>query len=379
MRTVAAAPAGLSLRRRRGPLTTRFARSPRPARRADTSSPGRQNGVYSDPTSSGLRWRFVYRRSDGTQTSKRGFSSQRAARDARRRLVEQVERREVRHTKETFGDYWHRWLERCRPYLEAGTWAGYEVNGRKRLVPAFGARSLGTLSVDDVRGVVVDVAEAVEAGEIAVKTVNNTLVTLVVCLNDAVEDGLIVANPALRVPRLPPAHIERDYLRLDEIPRYLDACSQFYRPLAELLTGSGLRISEALALRLSDVELETGGGVIVVYRSDKKGRVGSPKSDRFRCVEIGPGLGRVLGDQLARRGELDAGNAAAPLLFAMPVRVAKRSSGRWGSAAVGEAFHRNTVSRDWHKHALQDAGLRDMPLHALRHTAAAAWLAAGTR
>jgi integrase len=38
---------------------------------------------------------------------------------------------------------------------------------------------------------------------------------------------------------------------------------------------------------------------------------------------------------------------------------------------------RTTVSRDWHKHTLQNAALRDMPLHALRHTAAAAWLAAG--
>ncbi len=35
------------------------------------------------------------------------------------------------------------------------------------------------------------------------------------------------------------------------------------------------------------------------------------------------------------------------------------------------------VSRDWHKDALQDAALRDMPLHALRRTSAAAWLAAG--
>jgi integrase len=38
---------------------------------------------------------------------------------------------------------------------------------------------------------------------------------------------------------------------------------------------------------------------------------------------------------------------------------------------------RNTVSRDWHKHALEAAGLRDMPLHALRHTAAASWLLPG--
>jgi integrase len=38
---------------------------------------------------------------------------------------------------------------------------------------------------------------------------------------------------------------------------------------------------------------------------------------------------------------------------------------------------RNTVTRDWHKAALRDAGLRDMPLHALRHTAAATWLYCG--
>jgi len=89
-------------------------------------------------------------------------------------------------------------------------------------------------------------AEEVEAGELAAKTVNNALGTLVVCLNDAVKDGLIPTNPALRVQRLPPAHIERDDLRLDEVPLYLDACSEIHRPLAELLIGSGLRISEAL-------------------------------------------------------------------------------------------------------------------------------------
>ena len=33
------------------------------------------------------------------------------------------------------------------------------------------------------------------------------------------------------------------------------------------------------------------------------------------------------------------------------------------------------TAHDWHEWALQDAGLRDMPLHALRHTAATAWLA----
>jgi hypothetical protein len=85
------------------------------ARRFDTARFGRGGGVYPYETGRGIRWRFVYRRSDGTQTSKRGFASERAARDARRRLIEQVERGEVRHTKETFADYWERWLARASP------------------------------------------------------------------------------------------------------------------------------------------------------------------------------------------------------------------------------------------------------------------------
>jgi hypothetical protein len=76
-------------------------------------------------------------------------------------------------------------------------------------------------------------AEAVEAGEVAPKTVNNALGTLVVCLNAAVKDRVIAANPAIGVERLPRAHIERHYLRLQEISPYLDACLDVYRPLAE--------------------------------------------------------------------------------------------------------------------------------------------------
>jgi integrase len=345
--------------------------SPTP-RRADTAKQGRRDGIYSYATAAGVRWRFLYRRSDGTQTTKRDFTSERAARDARRRLVEQVARGEIRHTKETFGAYWDRWLAHRHPYLEPGTWSGYEIHGRKRLVPAFGGLTLSEITVDAVRSFAIEVAEASEAGQIAIKTANNALDTLAICLNDAVKDGLIVGNPALLVGRLPPAHIERDYLRLGEIPRYLEACSDLYRPLTETLVGSGLRISEALALRPADVELEPTGGRIVVYRSRKRSGLGSTKSDRFRSVEIGPGLSGALRDLSAVRTE-----AGSDFLFVMPVRERRFAPGRWESAGPERPFDRTTVSRDWHKHALQDAALRDMPLHALRHTAAASWLAAG--
>jgi integrase len=162
-------------------------------------------------------------------------------------------------------------------------------------VPAFGSRSLGELSVEEIRDLVAELAEAVEAGELAAKTVNNALGTLVVCLNAAVEDGLFATSPALRVQRLPPAHIERDYLRLDEIPRYLDACSDVYRPLAALLIGSGLCISEGLGLRVADLELQETGGMIIDART--RGALVSMSATRpdwWPCPSSGPSLERRL-------------------------------------------------------------------------------------
>jgi hypothetical protein len=91
--------------------------------------------VYAYSTASGTRWYFKARGSNGVQVTRRGFTSERAARDAKRRLVEQVERGEVRHTRVSFGEHWERWLARRKPYLELGTWRGYEIDGRKRLLP----------------------------------------------------------------------------------------------------------------------------------------------------------------------------------------------------------------------------------------------------
>jgi integrase len=86
---------------------------------------------------------------------------------------------------------------------------------------------------------------------------------------------------------------------------------------------------------------------------------------------------RILRDHYARQSELYACDLTHLHVFVMPVRVARRDRGRWQSRTAGEPMDRSTISRDWHKQALEDAGLRDMPLHSLRHTAAASWLLAG--
>jgi hypothetical protein len=106
----------------------------------------------------------------------------------------------------------------------------------------------------------------------------------------------------------------------------------------------------------------------VVYRSHKKTHTttasGSTKGNRFHSVEIGPGLAQVLQDQLARRARIPSGDQKNAPLFVMPDRTAKTDRGQQASAVpIGnpQPVDRQTVSREWHKHALQDAGLRDMP------------------
>jgi hypothetical protein len=103
------------------------------------AGPSSGNGIYAYDTTEGVRYRFVFRQSDGTQSNRRGFTTRRAAATARRRLVASIERGEVKASRATFGEFWARLLEERRPYLTAGSMVDYETHGRRRLLPAFGS------------------------------------------------------------------------------------------------------------------------------------------------------------------------------------------------------------------------------------------------
>jgi integrase len=204
------------------------------------------------------------------------------------------------------------------------------------------------------------------------KTINNCVAVLRVALGHAQEDGLIATNPAASTPgardriKLPSDHREMDFLRLNEIPRYLEACSPGYRPLGEILIACGLRISEALDLQWPHVDFD--GSALLVLSSRKRGRdgreiSGSTKGDRYRSVEFGPRIGGILRDLRARQTEYGLADPAGTQVFLGP---------------TGAPLNRNDISRGEHKAALRRAGLREsLRLHDLRHTAAASWLAVG--
>jgi integrase len=102
--------------------------------------------------------------------------------------------------------------------------------------------------------------ELVDAGELAPKTVNNARVHLSSAFKEAARRGprrgLMARNPCEAVRQLPADQIELEYLRLHEIGLYLAACSAHYRPLAEFLIGTGTRVSEAIAVRWRDLDLD---------------------------------------------------------------------------------------------------------------------------
>lgn len=329
-----------------------------------------RDGVYSYKTTRGTRWRIVFRQSDGTLSSRRGFTSRTAARNARRKLVESVERGEVKVSREDFETFWNRFVAQRRAYMTAGSHLDLATHGRKRLVPFFGREALSKIDEDRVREWLGLMVDTVEAGDLAPKTVNNARTCLSVAFNEAVRRGLMVRNPCANVAALPLDRSEVEHLRLGEIGTYLDACAAHFRALAEFLIGTGARVSEAVATRWPDIDLERG--IVRIYRQRARDshETRVTKGKRFRSVQIGPKLSETLRAVRLERLRIGVNDGGWVFLCPPPLR------GRYARRTESVPPHRSTV-HEWHEAALDDAGIRDMPLHSLRHTAAAAWLVAG--
>lgn len=121
-------------------------------------------------------------------------------------------------------------------------------------------------------------------GRLCDRSIANTLTPLRLALDAAVAEGLLVANPAEQVvlPRRRKGRAwsasERRYLTRAELVRLLDEVPEKWRPLFELLAATGLRISEAVGLRWSDLVLDGATPHLHVKRAIVKGAIVAPKS-----------------------------------------------------------------------------------------------------
>jgi integrase len=152
---------------------------------------------------------------------------------------------------------------------------------------------------------------------------------------------------------------DRRALSRRELADLLTVAPERYRTLFQLLASTGLRISEALALRWRDLSLDGSRPVVRVRRAYVKGRYAPPKSKH--------------------------GRRSVPLDHALVRELRKARSGTdWPSdddlvfcSRDGRPLHDRNLSARVLKPAAEEAGASWAGWHTLRHTCASLLFARG--
>ena len=207
-------------------------------------------------------------------------------------------------------------------------------------------------------------------GRVSSRTVVTMLVVLSSALDDAMRAGLVARNVARLVKRPGVEHHEMLSWTPEQAMRFREHVRGDRLVACWLLTLAGLRRSEILGLRWSDVDLDAGTVSVAQARVVVEGRgtvTGDPKSKRSRRALPMPS---------------DVLNA----LRAFKVRQAEERLALGekypdtGLVAVnddGSPTRPETYSNDFSRHA-KDAGVPVIRLHDVRHTAATMLLDGGT-
>ncbi|MGW3352561.1 tyrosine-type recombinase/integrase [Nonomuraea rubra] len=195
----------------------------------------------------------------------------------------------------------------------------------------------------------------------------------------ALDDQLVGRNPVKAKSVKPPAIVRKKVVpwTLDRVEAVDGAMPARFAPMTVLGAGCGHRQGEMFGLALEDVDFL--GREIHVARQvrliEHQLVFSPPKGGKTRTVPLPETVGLRLSAHIAafppvevtlpwvERGKPNAAPVTAALLFA---------------GEDGKPLHRCCFNRHWHA-ALREADVpvcRENGMHALRHTAASAWLAA---
>ena len=231
------------------------------------------------------------------------------------------------------------------------------LNGYKQSLhyakEAFGTRPIQDVTRDDILALVEDMA----ARGLSTRTVTGTLVHVRATFELAIEDRILASNPGRKIkprgeaPTGRTAHTEKERaaLKAAAADEWLSACW--------LLSLAGLRRSEVLGLRWSDVDLEHG--IVTISRGrvlvdTKNVTEGDPKSrNSARQLSIPTSYVDALKAMRAKHAE--------------HLGEAHVADGYLAITEIGEPMRPRLYSEHW-KRLCRKAKVRELTLHEARHS-----------
>jgi integrase len=316
---------------------------------------------------------------------RRGFTTRKAAAtELRKRLGEVDKGGYVEPAKLTVAEYLEgEFLPSLR--LKPSTESSYRKNVRLHLVPHIGKIPLAQLTGQRLTVLYRHLEASGRAdgeGGLSARTVRYIHTIVKSALGEAVQNGLLVSNPADRAK--PPSaqqakSPELRYWTPEQSARFLRWAQETEEgdfPAWQLLLATGMRRGEVLALRWGDLDLiratvavRRTAGLIKDFGGGERIEVGTPKGYRARVIDVDPGTVAALKAQRSLLAELDL-RLARDVGLVFP--------GRDGGVRHPERFSRSfgwALKRCWK--AIDVHELPRIRLHDLRHSHATALLTAG--
>jgi integrase len=254
----------------------------------------------------------------------------------------------------TIDKYAETFLQRIEQTRKHTTLADYRKILDHDILPAFRGLDLQAITRDKVKVL----ATACLQRGLSPKTVQNIIRALSSLFSHAVEDNLLMVNPALRPGKFLPKISKRrsiDPLTREELAIFLAKAKveapKLY-PLYLTAARTGLRQGELLGLQWEDLNL--AGGFLEVRRNWTHGTMTTPKSGESRRVDLSRELMETLEAlQLDRQFEaVTRHHDPSPWVFCDD---------------TGRQWHQNYIRLKFFR-LLKRAGVRQVRFHDLRHS-----------
>ncbi|SNR44682.1 Site-specific recombinase XerD [Haloechinothrix alba] len=308
------------------------------------------------------RWKGVYRDAQGRKRSAGTFPHKPKAERAAAKAEDKARRR-IMVDPSGPRMYWAEWADTWWPSraTQDSTHRADTSRFETHVRPRWRSVRLGEMQTVDIQEWVNELGRSRSAS-----TVRQCFYLLASSLRSAQVHGLIDFDPCKGVT-LPPLPVGKErYLSRQEVDRVLFQLHGPHRMLAELLVGTGMRISEACALHIDRAQIaERRIDVVHVYDHQNHVMRPYPKGRKRRSVPISDHLAQRLDDWLsahppsAECGYKHEGDQCRGGLVL---------TGQRGSAIDPHNFTQRTWSR-----AVKDAQIGHARPHDLRHTYAS-WL-----